>query len=238
MPISRFKQFALAQDRCAMKIGTDGVLLGAWASCEEANTILDIGTGTGLIALMLAQRNLLAKIDAVEINADAAQQATENMQQSPWANRLTVFTSSLQIFAQEKKAKKYDLIVSNPPFFSNSLHSPKSKSRNQARHTDTLSFSDLLLYTSQLLSLDGHFCLILPCKQASQIEEMAFDYDLFCEKKLFIYPKKTKKANRCLLQFSRHAKKQLHTEILILRDASNKYTKDYQQLTCQFHPMY
>ena len=106
MSIFRFKQFALAQDRCAMKIGTDGVLLGAWASCEEANTILDIGTGTGLIALMLAQRNLLAKIDAVEINADAAQQATENMQQSPWANRLTVFTSSLQIFAQEKKAKK------------------------------------------------------------------------------------------------------------------------------------
>jgi len=105
MSVFRFKQFAMSQDRCAMKIGTDGVLLGAWAFCKQASQILDIGTGTGLIALMLAQRNPVAHIDALEINIEAAEQANENMQASPWANRLTVFPTSLQTFASENKEK-------------------------------------------------------------------------------------------------------------------------------------
>lgn len=238
MSIFRFKQFAMSQDRCAMKIGTDGVLLGAWTTYKQATRILDIGTGTGLIALMLAQRNLLATIDALEINADAAKQAQENMQASPWANRITVFSTSLQDFATENTQKKYDLIVSNPPFFINSLHSPKNLSRNQARHTDTLSFSDLLLYTDKLLSLSGKFCVILPCQQAELLEQMAVSFNLFCETKLFVYPKATKAANRCLIQFARHQSKQIGVESLVLRNPTNHYTKAYQKLTASFHPMY
>ncbi|MGB1207201.1 MAG: tRNA1(Val) (adenine(37)-N6)-methyltransferase [Chitinophagales bacterium] len=239
MSLFRFKQFAIAQNRCAMKVGTDGVLLGAWANCKQATAILDIGTGTGLIALMLAQRNLLATIDAIDINVAAAEQANENMQASPWTNRLTVFPISLEAFAKKNTKKKYDLIVSNPPFFINSLHSPKSVGRNQARHTDSLPFSDLLLYVNQLLSVNGKFCVILPCQQAIQLEQMSAFYNLFCETKLLIYPKAEKAANRCLMQFSRQKTSDCQLEKLVLRSSTtNQYTTAYRKLTCNFHLMY
>ena len=146
-----FKQFKIQQDNTAMKVGTDGVLLGAWADSENATNILDIGTGTGLIALMLAQRNLKANITAIEIDEQASLQASENFNNSPWEIRLSIKNLKLQDFVVEEK---FDLIVSNPPFFNNTFQANSSE-RNIARQTETLSFNELLKNTASLLSENG-----------------------------------------------------------------------------------
>ncbi|MEE0972800.1 MAG: methyltransferase, partial [Paludibacteraceae bacterium] len=153
----RFKQFTVYQDRCAMKVGTDGVLLGVLADVSKATRILDIGTGTGLIALMLAQRQKDAHVDAIEIDEQAAQQAQENIAQSPFCY-IHVHTTALQAY---NSTQPYDLIVSNPPYFVDSLKAPNA-ARNLARHTDSLSFADLLQGAERLLHNDGCFWVILP----------------------------------------------------------------------------
>ena len=151
-PFFQFKQFTIRHDKCAMKVGTDGVLLGAWAGTESCNRILDIGTGTGLIALMLAQRSKAA-IDAIDIEADACLQAQENAESSLFAGRINVFHSDLVDFAQAS-THLYGLIVSNPPYFVDSLKCPNLQ-RNTARHTDTLTLEDLLQYSRKLLAPQG-----------------------------------------------------------------------------------
>ena len=154
----RFKQFAVEQDDVAMKVGTDGVLLGAWANCEGAKRILDIGTGTGVIALQMAQRNAEAQIHAVEIDEAAAKRARANFDNSPWAERLNVEQTAVQEFSP---AEKFDLIVSNPPYFVDSLLPPDTK-RSTARHTHDLTFEELDNAVARLLAGDGKFALILP----------------------------------------------------------------------------
>ena len=154
----KFKQFTIHHDRCAMKVGTDGVLLGAWASVRDARRILDVGTGSGLIAIQLAQRNPEARITAIEIDTDASGQAQENVSRSPWGDRIEVLCMDFgKYFPQEK----FDLVVSNPPYFQESLKSPVAQ-RNQARHTDTLPFEALLSASERLLEPGGCLCLILP----------------------------------------------------------------------------
>ena len=147
-----FRQFTIHQDQCAMKVGTDGVLLGAWVNVENAQRILDVGTGTGLIALMCAQRSE-SVIDAVEVDRAASEQAAVNCSASPWKDRITVVHDSFQHFA-ESTAYRYDLIVSNPPFFKNSLK-PKGLARSLARHDDRLSYESLLYYTVKILEPGG-----------------------------------------------------------------------------------
>ena len=151
-PFFQFKQFTIRHDKCAMKVGTDGVLLGAWAGTESCSRILDVGTGTGLIALMLAQRSK-AVVDAIDIDADACLQAQENAESSLFAGRINVFHSDLVDFAQAS-THLYDLIVSNPPYFVDSLKCPNLQ-RNTARHTDTLTLEDLLQYSRKLLAPQG-----------------------------------------------------------------------------------
>ena len=152
----QFKEFTIEQDRCAMKIGTDGVLLGAWASVKDNTfSILDIGAGTGVIALMLAQRSQAELIDALEIDEDAYEQCVDNFENSPWGDRVFCYHADLDEFTEEFEDETYDLIVSNPPFFEPSLAEETPEARKKARFYDALPFEDLLKNTAQLLSKKG-----------------------------------------------------------------------------------
>ena len=155
-----FQQFSIRQDRCAMKVGTDGVLLGAWVPVEGAKSMLDIGAGTGLISLMLAQRSQEAKVTAVEVDEHAARQAIENAAASPFASQIVVEQQSIQDFSRQQVGP-FDLIVSNPPFFSGGVIS-EQEGRASVRHTVKLSHQDLLRSVQKLLTEEGSFCLILP----------------------------------------------------------------------------
>src|SRR6056297_680625 len=159
----QFKEFSIEQDRCAMKIGTDGVLLGAWSSLEhEPDSILDIGTGTGLIALMLAQRSPALLIDALEIDEDAYEQAVDNFEQSNWGDRLFCYHAAFDEFVEEMEdEEKYELIISNPPFYAEDYTS-ENASRNKARFAEALPFSELLEGVSKLLHPQGEFSTIIP----------------------------------------------------------------------------
>lgn len=225
----QFKQFKINQDRCAMKISTDAVLLGALAKSENPQRILDIGTGTGVIALMLAQRFPNANVTAVEIDKDAAEQALENFRESPFSARLEMIHSRLQEFSS---IEKYDLIVSNPPFFPDHLKSQDSK-RNKALHTDELSFEDLMQKVSLLLSDSGAFYLILPPRQMRSLEDLAAKTDLFLNSKTLVKDSEIKSVHREVCMFS-FQKQVINEAELILKDATLKYTDSYSALLSGF----
>ena len=169
--IFNFKQFSIEQDQCPMKVGTDGVLLGAWVDTSNTENILDIGTGTGLIAIMLAQRTQTAQIDAVEIDNHACSQAQANMEASPWNDRLKSIESSIQDFAKLSQTE-YDLIVSNPPFFTGGTLSAQND-RNNVRHTVKLPNGELLSSARRLLKKDGRFCVVLPLIEGLRFKELS-----------------------------------------------------------------
>ncbi len=172
----RFKQFTIHQDRTPMKVGTDGVVLGAWAAVDgSVRRVLDIGTGTGLIALMMAQRCPDAVVDSVEIDEASAEQAAENFEASPWSDRVAVCQCDINDYCIDER---YDLILSNPPYFVDSLQCP-DRGRSAARHTASLPFSDLIESVVRLLESDGRFALILPCREAEL-------FDAECEGRLFL----------------------------------------------------
>jgi tRNA1Val (adenine37-N6)-methyltransferase len=199
-----FKQFVIQQERCAMKVGTDGVLLGAWADVSNARRLLDVGAGNGLIAIMLGQRNAEAQIDAVEIEAEACAEARENMQNAPWAERLRVLHVSVQEYATQAPAP-YDLIVSNPPFFSGGTFSDQ-QDRASVRHTVKLPHGDLLAAVRALLQEQGRFCVILPVIEGLRFQEMATRYNLYCNKIMEVRPKADKPVERLLMQFEKTQK--------------------------------
>ena len=235
----QFKKFKVHQDRCAMKVGTDGVLLGAWSSIEhEPKSILDIGAGTGVIALQLAQRSSASTIDAIEIDDQAHEQCTHNFENSDWADRLFCYHASVQEFASEME-HKYDLIVSNPPFFK----APKSidaqtqnisQERAVARFTDTLPFKHLVVCAAHLLSQNGVFCTILPHKEADSFIEIAAQNKLFISKICTIRGIKTSKIKRCMLAFSTRQSKP-KTQELIIEVSRHNYTQDYKNLVRDFY---
>ena len=228
----QFKKFAVEQDRCTMKVGTDGVLLGAWADVTGANRILDIGTGTGVIAVMLAQRNTEARVDAVEIDPKACTQAAENMANSPFAARLNAFEISVQDYSF--KNEKYDLIVSNPPFFSGGTMT-KNIDRDAVRHTVKLPHGALLLAVQRMLKETGKFSVILPFIEGLRFEEMAADYHLFCVRKTEVKPKADKPVERLLLEFSKTKKEPVVNELVIQKEARNDWTDEYIRLTGDFY---
>ena len=194
----RFKQFTVWHDRCAMKVGTDGVLLGAWCPVDSRASVLDVGTGSGLIALMLAQRIQGAQITAIDIDAGAVEQAKYNFDVSPWADRLECHQTALQELEGEGI---YDLIVSNPPYFQDSLKNPDSQ-RAMARHTDTLSYEELLKHGARLLTQEGIIALVLPIEAEQQIIALAQIYGLYPTHITHVYPKPGKAAKRLLIAFS------------------------------------
>ena len=232
-PYFQFKQFTVYHDLCAMKVGIDGVLLGAWAHVEKAERILDIGTGSGLIALMLAQRNSSAVINAIDIEETAVRQAEINIQKSPWKNRIPVQNISLQDFAKNT-AEKYDLIVSNPPFFVNSLKNPVQE-RTNARHTHTLTHEALILSSKSMLAENGILCIILPVKEGELCKTFARKAGLFCSKQIFIYPKPNAEAKRLLLEFGFENNKTELSELTIESEIRHQYTPEFTNLAKDFY---
>ncbi len=227
----RFKQFTIIQDKTAMKLSTDSVLIGAWANADNPQNILEIGTGTGVVAIMLAQRFKFAKITTVEIDKTAFNEAAENIKNSPWANRITAINADFTNFAQNN-TDNYDLIVSNPPFFDNQLL-PPNKNKQIAKHTTSLNFENLITNSAKLLSESGKFCVILPYSTHSKFVHLCSKIGLYLSKKNIIYPTEKKSPNRVLLQFT---KRILPTkeETLLIRQ-NGKYSAQYLQLTREFY---
>lgn len=226
----QFKQFRVAHDRSTHKIGTDGVLLGAWVDLKNAHTILDIGTGTGVIALMLAQRTTAdVRIDAVEIEEADALQARENVMQSPWPEKITIIHTSVQSFHADKK---YDLIVSNPPFFINSWKPPYEK-RSQARHTQQLTFEELIECSKQLLSDGGKLAIILPYQEALRFTDLANRCNLFAQRMMEFRSRAHKPIERLLIEFGFRAA-QLEKEELVLHEGE-AWSAQYMEITREFY---
>jgi tRNA1Val (adenine37-N6)-methyltransferase len=228
----KFKQFTIHQEKCAMKVGTDGVLLGAWANCENANQVLDIGTGTGLIALMIAQRSQ-ASIDAIEIDENACLQAHENFQKSPWSSRITLVHQSFQDYAEETN-KKYDLIVSNPPYFQNSLYAPNEQ-RTKARHNRELELSDILEGASKLLTNDGTLSIILPYIEGVMFIANAAEKGLYCVRQTNVLPTPKASVKRLLLEFQKHKKTFVDQDLVIELDNRHEYSDNYKNLTKDYY---
>lgn len=231
-PYFQFKQFTIRHDKCAMKVGTDGVLLGAWADTYDRQTILDVGTGTGLIALMLAQRST-AQIDAIDIDAEACLQAEENISDSPFAARINVTHTPLAEYAASC-TKRYDLIVSNPPYFIDSLKCPNQQ-RNMARHTDTLPLQELLHDCYPLLAPDGRIALVLPYDQKEQLRKLIQNESFFLTKETEVIPMPGTSPKRLLVEL---AAKPVTTTVwnqLTIEVARHQYTDDYIRLTRDFY---
>lgn len=229
-----FKKFSIEQDRCAMKVGTDGVLLGAWTPLENNPfSILDIGTGTGIIALMLAQRSHAEQIDALEIDEDTYEQATDNFENSPWNDRLFCFHAALEEFVEEPE-DEYDIIVSNPPFFSEDYKSDNSQ-RNLARFQDAMPFEDLIEAAALLLSENGIFAVIIPFKEEEKFLALADEYELYPLKITRVKGTPTSEIKRSLLAFSRNENSEFPIDELIIETARHQYTPEYIELTKDFY---
>lgn len=230
----QFKQFSLDQDQCAMKIGTDGVLLGAWTTIENLpKSILDIGTGTGIIALMLAQRSSANQIDALEIDENAYEQATDNFENSPWNDRLFCFHAALDEFVEEPE-DEYDLIISNPPFYTEDYKTANFQ-RDLARFQDAMPFEDLVEAAALLLSENGIFSVIIPYKEEEQFLALAKENELFPMKITHVKGTPTAEIKRSLLAFSRNENPDFLVDELIIEIARHIYTPEYIELTKEFY---
>lgn len=230
----KFKHFTVFHDRCAMKVGTDGVLLGAWA--DGGKKILDIGAGTGLISLMVAQRFESAMVDAVEIDSEAALQAEENVKTSDYNKRIRIINSSIQVFCTECASKgiKYDSIVSNPPFYTENTECPEDK-RNAARHTDTLSYSDLFRAASSLLSEGGVFSIIVPYSSKEDIAFEACLSSLFVKNICYIKTTPRKQIKRVMMSFTNIRPENTLSEEKCLMNPDGTKSEWYKQLTENFY---
>jgi tRNA1Val (adenine37-N6)-methyltransferase len=231
----QFKEFKIEQDRCAMKIGTDGVLLGAWASLEhQPDSILDIGTGTGLIALMLAQRSPALLIDALEIDEDAYEQAVDNFEQSNWGDRLFCYHAAFDEFVEEMQdEEKYELIISNPPFYAEDYTS-ENASRNKARFAEALPFSELVEGVSKLLHPEGEFNTIIPYKEEKDFLALASEFGLSPNKITRVRGNETSAIKRSLLSFS-FKEIDLQENELIIEISRHNYTEAYKNLVKDFY---
>ena len=219
-----------------MKIGTDGILLGAWCSLKDnTNKILDIGSGTGVISLMLAQRFNNTTIDSVEIENNAYEQSVENFERSVWADRLFCFHSTFQDFAKERKedGETYDLIISNPPFYTDNVKN-NNRARNKARSTSFLSFVELISGVSKILSNQGEFTTIIPFKEEAKFIEISKQNNLFLNKICRVKGNNNSDIKRSLLTFSFY-KKQLDENNLIIETSRHLYTDEYINLTKDFY---
>lgn len=232
----QFKQFTIKQERAAMKVGTDGVLLGAWVPLiNNPYNILDIGAGTGLISLMLAQRSLAQHIDAIEIDEDAYEECVENFEESPWGDRVFCYHADLEEFCDElfEEEEEYDLIVSNPPFFSENYSSGDEK-RDQARFQEALPFDMLIECSQALLSDNGIFAVIIPFKEEENFIQLCASVNLFPLKITRVKGHETAEVKRSLLAFSRIEQQPLIDELVIEIDR-HIYTDAYKALTQDFY---
>lgn len=216
-----------------MKIGTDGVLLGAWASIKNNPfSILDIGAGTGILSLMLAQRSSTETIDAIEIDDDAYEQCVNNFEESPWSDRLFCYHASLEDFVEDIE-DQYDLIICNPPFYSEDYKTEKS-SRDLARFQDAMPFEHLILSVSKLLSENGRFSVIIPFKEEDKFTVLASKYNLFPNRILHVKGNPTSEIKRSLIEFS-FSENDTKISDLIIETERHQYTEDFMNLTKDFY---
>ena len=234
-PTSRhfqFKQFSLSDEGCAMKIGTDGVLLGSVAATYPGTKVLDIGTGCGLIALMISQENP-GKITAIEPEEGAVNIALENVNNSPWSERIEIIKCRLQDFSASVK-EKFDLVVCNPPYFSNSLQSPDPE-RNLARHSDSLPSSDLFRGVSDIINPEGIFLIIIPVNQEIQAERLGSLHALNCRRKILVSPAPGRKPVRIIMAFSPTPCPLVSEQISIENGIRHHFSDAYKKLTGKFY---
>jgi len=228
----QFKQFSIQQDECAMKVGTDGVLLGAWTKIKTSTeSILDIGAGTGLIALQMAQRSEAMTIDAVESDAQAHGQCVDNFENAPWNDRLFCYHATIQEFTAEVM-EVYDHIISNPPFFDNP--SQQELARDRARNNAHLPFTTLIECVSKLLSPQGTFATIIPARAANHVIELAQTKNLYPKRICWVKGQPTAKTKRCLLEFHFDQQEPIETT-LVIEHSRHNYTDQYLALVSEFY---
>ncbi|QNM87029.1 methyltransferase [Polaribacter pectinis] len=219
-----------------MKIGTDGVLLGAWCAVDKyPDTILDIGSGTGVISLMIAQRSDAMTIDAVEVDENAYEQSVENFEQSDWGDRLYCYNATFQEFAEEISVEEetYDLIITNPPFYNDDFET-ENESRNKARFTSSLSFEELIIGVAKILSENGTFATIIPFKEEVSFINLAKENNLFLNRVCRVQGNETSEIKRSLLEFS-FEQKEIKKENLIIETGRHQYTEQYINLVKDFY---
>ncbi len=229
----RFKKFTINQNLCAMKVGTDAVLLGSWCNENNANSILDIGTGTGVLALMMAQKNINAKITGIDVDSLAISQAIDNFKLSIYHHQISIKNISVQVFSKFETSK-FDLIISNPPYFENSSKA-NTLTRTLARHNDSLSYEDLFESVGKLLTSDGKFYAIYPYNEMERILEIAQIHNLNIQNKLIIFTKATKTPKRVIMHFSFNSAKSNSSSLIIQNEIRHDYTEDYKNLTKDFY---
>jgi tRNA1Val (adenine37-N6)-methyltransferase len=229
-----FKQFTVKQDKCAMKIGTDGVLLGAWCPIDNnPYSVLDIGAGTGILSVMLAQRSNAEQIDSLEIDEEAYEQCVENFENSPWSDRLFCFHAGLDEFVAEPE-DEYDIIISNPPFYSENYKTDDSR-RDLARFQDALPFEDLVEAADLLLSEKGIFAVIIPFKEEERFIDLCAEVELFPVKVTRVKGSNTTPIVRSLLAFKRYELSVLTADELVIEINRHEYTDEYINLTKDFY---
>ncbi len=232
----KFKRFDVYQSRSAMKVGTDGVLLGSWVGVNANDQeIMDIGCGTGLISLMVAQRSPSANISAIEIEQGAAIEALENTAHSPWAERISVFHCPFQDFPQgDKQDKKFDLIVTNPPYF-DGTYSATGKNRNTARHSDRLTDEDIIDGVCRMLkNEDSRFAVIYPNRPGVSFIAKALGAGLYLNRLCYVIPKEGRLPKRIMMEFSFRFY-QIKQEKLVILDENGQYSEQYRELTKDFY---
>jgi tRNA1Val (adenine37-N6)-methyltransferase len=228
----QFKQFLIEQDNCAMKVGTDSVLLAALTSVNNIKYALDIGTGTGILALMLAQKNPTLEFDAIEIDELAFVQASNNFSTSKFSNQIKPHLVALQQFVANKQ---YDLIITNPPYFiSKSNYSIADLQRAKARHDNDLTFEELIDCVQKIMSSQGVFKLILPVNEAAIFKKLALQKGLFCSESVFIKPKTSKPSNRVIMSFTNQETIETETAFIIYNE-DNTQTEAYKNLTSEYY---
>ncbi|WP_039055933.1 tRNA1(Val) (adenine(37)-N6)-methyltransferase [Enterobacter sp. Bisph1] len=228
-----FKEFFVAHDRCAMKVGTDGVMLGAWSPVSKARHVLDIGTGSGLLALMLAQRTSQdVAITAVELDQQAAEQARTNVQASPWNQRITVHQADIRQWSTENTAR-YDLIVSNPPYFDEGVQCATPE-RDKARYTTTLDHQALLEIAAALITEEGFFCVVLPIEGCEVFTAKALKLGWHLRLRTDVSETESRLPHRVLLAFSPRDG-ELFADRLAIRGPDQRYSESYTALTQAFY---
>ncbi len=233
-PIFNFKKFDVRQEKSAMKVNTDSVLLGSWVNIDGNQRILDVGTGTGLIALMMAQRNEQALVHGVEIEEDAYEEAKENFAQAKWSDRLEAFRSAIQDF--EHESAPYDFIICNPPFFTGGTLSENQK-RSSVRHTVKLPNNELLRAVRRLLSKDGRFAVVLPYLEGLRFVEVAKTFGFCLFRQAEVYPRADRNVNRLLIELGLNKCEAVESSKIAIykSDDSREYTSDYIELTSAFY---
>lgn len=233
----RFKKFTVRQELCAMKVGTDGVLLGAWAPVGDADSLLDVGTGTGLVALMLAQRRSASPsafhIDAIDIDEPATRQAQLNITDSPYSELISVRHASLQTFAADTD-RRYDLIVSNPPYFDRSLKCPDPQ-RSMARHSDTLPLPELLNSSHRLLAPGGRIALILPHSRLAELQAATTACGLYITRTTYVIPTEGNPPKRILVELRTEAPREALSDTLVIEVTHHRYTEAFTALMRDFY---